>query len=402
MEKMRTSIWLAVCVSFVLVSSVCAGVTIYDNTTISGDGNGLVLPDGTKQTTALSFPYIVSVSTGGNSFDITNGGIGSTVNSTNTGTTGPAGTFTINNAASTANALYVTSNGTKGTINSINTGTGNAGAFTVNTASSTGNAINASSNGTHATIASTNSGTAPAVMGTSTGTGVAASFTVSNLTNNVPAVMISSNGTGGNLYATNTGTAGQAGQFIISNSSNTSTALTASTNGSGFGLYVVGGTGPIAAQFMGNVQTSGNLAVGGMLSKAAGTFKIDHPLDPQNKYLFHSFVESPDMMNIYNGNTVTDAQGYATINMPDWFEALNSEFRYQLTVIGKDSWARARIFNEITNNQFVIQTDMPNIKVSWQVTGIRHDAYAEKYRIQVEVDKTEAEKGKCMFPEACL
>ena len=50
-----------------------------------------------------------------------------------------------------------------------------------------------------------------------------------------------------------------------------------------------------------NLNVAGNLDVTGTISKGGGTFKIDHPLDPTNKYLYHSFVESPDMMNIYNG-----------------------------------------------------------------------------------------------------
>ncbi|MGQ9644521.1 MAG: hypothetical protein ACUVT3_11745, partial [Ignavibacterium sp.] len=129
-----------------------------------------------------------------------------------------------------------------------------------------------------------------------------------------------------------------------------------------------------------------------------GSFKIDHPLDPQNKYLYHSFVESPDMMNIYNGNVVTDASGYATVTLPEWFEALNKDFRYQLTVIG--DFAQAIISQEIQNNQFQIRTDKPNVKVSWQVTGIRHDAFAEKYRIPVEELKKGDDIGKYLHPEA--
>jgi hypothetical protein len=148
-------------------------------------------------------------------------------------------------------------------------------------------------------------------------------------------------------------------------------------------------------------DNAGNVSIPGILTKGGGTFKIDHPLDPKNKYLYHSFVESPDMMNIYNGNITTDAGGFATVEMPAWFEALNREFRYQLTVMGKGSWARARVYEEIVDNQFVIQTDIPDTKVSWQVTGIRKDAYAEKNRIQVEEDKPAGEKGSCLHPEAC-
>ena len=82
------------------------------------------------------------------------------------------------------------------------------------------------------------------------------------------------------------------------------------------------------------------------------------------------------MMNIYNGNVVTDASGNATITMPNWFEALNQDFRYQLTVIGE--FAQAIVSKKVQNNQFAIKTDKPNVKVSWQVTGIRHDKFARK------------------------
>ncbi|MGH9844628.1 MAG: hypothetical protein ACREEM_38400 [Blastocatellia bacterium] len=69
----------------------------------------------------------------------------------------------------------------------------------------------------------------------------------------------------------------------------------------------------------------------GTLSKGGGSFKIDHPLDPENKYLYHSFVESPDMMNIYNGVVTLDETGQAEVELPDYFSALNRDFRYQFT-----------------------------------------------------------------------
>ncbi len=140
-----------------------------------------------------------------------------------------------------------------------------------------------------------------------------------------------------------------------------------------------------------------NVWVGGTLSKNAGAFRIDHPLDPENKYLQHSFVESPDMMNIYNGNVVTDANGNAVVVLPDYFSALNKDFRYQLTVIGQ--FAQAMVSEKISNNQFSIKTDKPNVEVSWQVTGVRKDVYAEAHRIEVEVNKRPNEIGKYQFPE---
>ena len=142
---------------------------------------------------------------------------------------------------------------------------------------------------------------------------------------------------------------------------------------------------------------NGNVSVLGSLAKGSGTFKIDHPLDPANKYLYHSFVESPDMMNVYNGNVSTDANGFATVKMPDYFSALNKDFRYQLTVIG--TFANAIISKEINNNTFEIRTDKPNIKVSWQITGVRQDKYANAHRVIPEVEKEAQYKGKYLHAE---
>jgi hypothetical protein len=129
-------------------------------------------------------------------------------------------------------------------------------------------------------------------------------------------------------------------------------------------------------------------------------FKIDHPLHPATEYLQHSFVESPDMMNVYNGNVTTDGKGFATVRLPAYFQALNKDFRYQLTPLGSRGWdARAGVWTKIHDNQFTIRTDQPRVEVSWQVTGIRHDPYANAHRIKVVVPKTGGEQGKYLHPE---
>ena len=116
-----------------------------------------------------------------------------------------------------------------------------------------------------------------------------------------------------------------------------------SNSTTGDALFTYNQSGGYAAFFDGNVD------VYGKLSKAGGQFHIDHPLDPANKYLNHSFVESPDMMNIYNGNATLDANGEATVQMPDWFGVLNRDFRYQLTCIG--GFAPVYIAEKLANNQ---------------------------------------------------
>jgi hypothetical protein len=163
----------------------------------------------------------------------------------------------------------------------------------------------------------------------------------------------------------------------------------------GEGRHGVQGISTTPAGFAGDFL--GNVRITGSLSKGGGGFEIDHPLDPANKYLCHSFVESPDMLNVYNGNVITDANGEASVTLPDYFEALNQDFRYQLTVIGQ--FAQAIVAQEISNNRFTIKTDQPRVKVSWQVTGIRQDPWAVANRIAVEEEKAAVEKGRYLHPE---
>jgi hypothetical protein len=149
--------------------------------------------------------------------------------------------------------------------------------------------------------------------------------------------------------------------------------------------------GNYAAYFNGDVDVVGNF------SKSAGTFKIDDPLDPANKYLYHSFVESPDMMNIYNGDITTDGNGNAIVTLPQYFQAENKDYKYQLTVIGQ--FAQAIVATKINNNQFTIKTDKPNVEVNWMVTGVRNDPYANEHRVVAEVVKKGIEKGHYLFPQ---
>jgi hypothetical protein len=189
---------------------------------------------------------------------------------------------------------------------------------------------------------------------------------------------VSGTGTGWGVYGTSASADGVGGGFY-----NTST---------GDALFAENQTkGSYAAFFLGNVDVDGSF------SNAAEALKIDDPLDPANKYLYHSSVESPDMKNIYDGTVTTDGSGLATVTLPDWFEVLNRDFRYQLTVIGQ--FSQAIVASEVSNNQFTIKTDKPNVKVSWQVTGIRQDAWANANRIPVEAYKAAADQGLYLHPE---
>ena len=165
--------------------------------------------------------------------------------------------------------------------------------------------------------------------------------------------------------------------------------LTESSNASG--IY---GEGAGASSYAG--YFAGKVAVTGTMSKGGGAFRIDHPLDPANRILQHSFVESPDMMNIYNGVATADGKGEATVQLPDWFMALNRDFRYGLTPIGE--FAPLYVKEEVSGGRFSIAGASPGQKVSWQLTGIRQDAWADANRIEVELDKVADQQGKYLHP----
>ncbi len=250
-------------------------------------------------------------------------------------------------------------------------------------------------------------------------TGTAAPL-VFDFTAAVPLLDITNGGTGaaivgkttpssrGNaIGAYNYGTGGYALWADLANANNPNAAIFARTSGGGraidaevnsltssadalFARTISANPNSYAGFFSGNVKVTGNIDLAGTLTKGADAFRINHPLSPATRYLQHSVVESPDMKNIYDGVVRTNDRGYATVRLPRWFQALNERFRYQLTTIR--SFARAIVWREVRDNSFVIRTRHPHVKVSWQLTGIRHDAFAKANRIKVDVAKPRSQR----------
>jgi hypothetical protein len=204
-----------------------------------------------------------------------------------------------------------------------------------------------------------------------TGTGLGAAAGVSTIANRAAV--------SGYNYAT-TGNATYGGYFLSQSASGAAVAAFSNSSGGTAGYF------------------SGNVTVTGTLTKGGGSFKIDDPIDPANKYLSHSFVESPDMMNIYNGTVTLDAQGRAVVTMPNWFSALNRDFQYQLTAIGTPG-PKLYIAEKMRGNTFRIAGGKKGQEVSWQVTGVRQDAWANAHRIPTEEAKPIDEHGKYLHPE---
>ncbi len=289
------------------------------------------------------------------------------------------------------------------------TATGTNGAIGVSATSDTADGVYGSSNSSAGGVAG--------VVGVSNGTssycaGVAG---YSNTGSGIGVYGSSSNGAGitgqsdsgnGVYGSSSNGT----GVFGVTSGSGTAGVIGYSSKGSGTGVYgnssnyngIAGqsdsGNGVYGSSSSGNAgYFQGNVHVTGTLSKGGGSFKIDHPQDPAHKYLSHSFVESPDMKNIYDDVVTLDAHGQAEVALPGWFGTLNNDFRYQLTCLG--GYAPVYIAEEISHNRFTIAGGKAGMRVSWQITGIRQDAWANQYRIPVEQEKSEQEQGRYLHPE---
>lgn len=243
----------------------------------------------------------------------------------------------------------------------------------------------------------------------------------------ISGVSITYAGGGGSGGSTsNVSTAGSGGSGGGGNGSQTTNGADGSANTGGGGgggarnpTGFAGGAGgsgiviisyPTAGVAISNTATvTGNVTILGTLSKGSGTFAIDHPLDPKNKLLFHSFVESPDVKNIYYGIAKLDKNGEAEIRLPSYFLALNKDFRYLATPIGApmpnlflSHKVRRGFFGLFGAPEISISGGAPNEKVSWQVTGIRHDRYIIAHPIIPEVLKGPGQlvgKGEYLYPE---
>lgn len=387
------------------------------------DGSGTTSVRGFHQGTSGNAGLFIISSTSNTS---------SVVNALTVGT-GAAGTFTVSNTSNPDNALEVTTNGNADSqaLSATHNGLGDCGLFTITNVSSVGEAVEASTNGGGYSI-----------QAVTTGTNRAGYFQINNSANDNSAIYATTNGSGGvgvegfstastSIGVQGTGlSAGVKGFCGSTNGAGVYGVSTAGGNGGGSGVpagvrgdgsaagvagvqgFCNPGTGVYGQTSSGNGifgtnggsnttghagYFNGRVHIQGTLSKSGGSFKIDHPLDPANKYLFHSFVESPDMKNIYDGVVTLDDNGGATITMPDYFSALNAEFRYQLTCIG--GYAPVYISSEIKGNTFCIGGGKAGLKVSWMLTGVRQDAYATYNRIKVEEDKASDEKGRFLFPQ---
>ena len=143
-----------------------------------------------------------------------------------------------------------------------------------------------------------------------------------------------------------------------------------------------------------------DLIVGGSLH-VLGTknFRIDHPLDPENQVLLHFASEGPEPFNVYAGRIRLDDTGSAWVDLPVWFELINTEYRYQLTALGGPG-PNLHVAREIENNRFLIAGGSAAAEVSWEVRARRNDRTIRRLDPQVEMLKPEHQRGSFIDPVA--
>jgi len=151
----------------------------------------------------------------------------------------------------------------------------------------------------------------------------------------------------------------------------------------------------------GGTSTYGVYSNGDMGASGTKSFAIDHPLDPKNKILKHFSIESNEILNVYRGNVILNAEGKAIVQLPNYFNTINKNFSYQLTPVGAAS-PNIYISKEINEfGQFTIAGGQSGQKISWYIFAERNDPYLQQYpeKRQVEITKNEKDKGTYIRPD---
>lgn len=237
-------------------------------------------------------------------------------------------------------------------------------------------------------------------------------------------------GVGHGILINHSGTQGRGAEFNILNAANTEASLFTINEGQGPAIVgqnqsnaivgtiqvadfaytgtdiadhvgVSGTSTPVAGWGIGVIGTGnwyGVVSVGDMTATGVKAFTIDHPADPENKMLKHFAIESNEVLNMYRGVAVLNDNGEATIELPDYFDLINTNVSYQLTAIGTP--VQPYVLTEVQGNTFEVAGE-PGTKVSWVVYADRNDPYMQQNPDRGEdvVQKTGERQGKYLQPE---
>lgn len=223
------------------------------------------------------------------------------------------------------------------------------------------------------------------------------------------------------------------GGYFTSSSTTGTGVYGHATNNTGSGYGVWGETAaPIGRAVFGWAYSSSgeNVGVEGRTSSGAGwgvfsigrfgatgtkSFRIDHPADPENKYLVHYSTEGPEVINFYRGMVTLDESGIAVVELPAYFSRINLSPSYTLTAVGAPM-PMLHVSEKISEEallkgqdaepgdaaplcRFVIAGGAPGGEVSWRVEAVRNDRWVRAARPAAEVEKTGEARGTYQHPE---
>ncbi len=346
-------------------------------------------------------------------FNITNTSNDSTALTvaTNSASLGKAASFAVTNPSNVSTALEVTHQGGGVAALLSNAANGPAVSMAVTNPSNSSTVLTGITQGTGSaaefrTQLATNSATTLRV--TQNGTGAAGSFTTQNASAAAEVLNVSQFSTSTDLNAMAIrafSTTAFAGMFQSTLPSNNARALVGLYNGGATSFNGVGvhGRAIAAAGFgigvLGEGNSFGVFAQGNLGATGAKTFLIDHPLDPENRYLRHYSMESPEVLNVYRGNVVLDANGEGVVTLPGYFDAININVTYQLTAIGAAA-PELHVQSEVDGaGQFTVAGGRGGMKVSWVVYGERNDPIMRQPGMRdVEIEKQGEARGRYLVP----
>lgn len=212
----------------------------------------------------------------------------------------------------------------------------------------------------------------------------------------------------GETFSTSANAIGVHGLVTPSTAGGSATGLRGTvngTNGAGFGVWGThGGTGvgvrgsSAAAGFgvqgitfgaasnsygvVGEEPSGGSghavYAIGTLAATGTKSFQIDHPLEPETKYLNHFCVEAPEPYNVYRGTIELDARGEADVELPAYFAEINRDPTVTLTAVGA-AMPMLHLAREVEGNSFRIAGGAPGMRVHWRVEATRNDRWMRAY-----------------------
>lgn len=135
---------------------------------------------------------------------------------------------------------------------------------------------------------------------------------------------------------------------------------------------------------------------------ATGTksFVIDHPLDPENRYLKHFSAEGDVPRNVYQGTVLTGSDGFAWVSLPNYYDSINRDGLVQLTVVDSSAdFVMAKVSQDVKGGKFQVRTSKPRVRINWRVEAIRNDRWVQKNGSEAEPLKSREFRGTYLEPE---